>query len=128
MLRRRNTKHTKWKLKTRRLLQSNLRMIGSLLRKSTRRMKRKRKKLKRRLERKRRISSSTHRSCSNIVREKLTCMVRFKEIWQHAGIYNLILLSLTKSFRDNKSCFIMLSIRFNLWKEESQERKVTKTR
>jgi len=126
MLRRRNIKRTKWKLKTRKLLLSSMRMIGSLLRKSTRKMKWKRKKLKRRLERKRRISLSTLRSCSNIEREKLTCMERFKEIWLHAGIYNLILRSLTKNFRDNRSCYITQNIRFNLWKEELQGLKVKK--
>jgi len=126
MLRRRNIKRTKWRLKTKKLLLSSMRMIDNLLRKSTRKMKWKRKKLKRRSERKRRISSSTLRSCSSIEKEKLICMGRFKEIWLHAGIYSRTLRSLTKNFRDNRSCYITQNIRFNLWKEELQGRKVKK--
>ena len=105
---------------------SSLRMIDSMLKKNTEKMKRKRKKLKRRLEHKRRISSSILKSCSSIEKEKRTCMERSKEIWLHAGICSHILRSLTKSFRDNRSYFIMPNIRFNSWKEGWQGQKVKK--
>jgi hypothetical protein len=48
-------------------------------------------------------------------------MEKFKEPWLLVEIYNHILIDLTKNFKDNKNYYIMLNIKFNLWKEKLLE-------
>ncbi len=48
-------------------------------------------------------------------------MERFKVLWLLVGTCNPILIDSTKNSKDNRNCYIMPNIKFNSWKERSQE-------
>jgi hypothetical protein len=53
------------------------------------------------------------KSYLNLEKKKQIYMVKFNLQWQQVETYSLTLGSLIKNFKDNKSYYIMLNIRFS---------------